>query len=137
VLSNLRNSFWQIDVVDISELKPHEETYIEHVYRLLRDILDKGYIERPILVDINSMTILDGHHRVVALKYLNRRRIPVVLIDYLDDNVVKVYSWRSGYMVTKYDVLYRAKRGLLYPPKTSRHVTSFEIPRIDIDISLL
>jgi len=137
VLSNLRNSLWQIDIVDISELKPHEEIYIEHVHRLLRDILDKGYIERPILVDINSMTILDGHHRVVALKYLNRGRIPVILIDYLNDNIVKVYSWRNGYIVTKYDVLYRAKTGLLYPPKTSRHVTSFEIPKIDLDISLL
>ncbi len=137
MLFNLRNSLWQIDIVDISELKPHEKIDIELVHTLLRDVICKGYIEKPILVDIYSMTILDGHHRVAVLKSLGRRRVPAILVDYLNDNIIKVYSWRNGYIVTKHDVLYRARTGLLYPPKTSRHVTLFEIPRIDIDISLL
>jgi len=110
VLPNLRNSLWQIDIVDISELKPYEEIYIEHVCRLLRNI------SVSVLVDMNSMAILNEDHR--------------------NDSIVKVYSWRDGYMATKYDVLYKAKTGLLYPSKTSRYVTSFEIPRIDLDISL-
>ena len=75
----------------------------------------------PIAVDKKTYVILDGHHRLQALKRLGYTKIPVILIDYHSPNI-KVLAQREGEMVTKDLVIQAALAGKRMPPKTSRHM---------------
>lgn len=76
----------------------------------------------PVLVDRNSFVILDGHHRVLALKRLGCGVIPSYLVDYRDPGV-EVTVWEPATVkITKESILNAALSGNLYPPKTSKHV---------------
>lgn len=46
----------------------------------------------PIVVDRNSLTILDGHHRHQAAVILGLDKIPVILVDYLSEDI-KIENW--------------------------------------------
>lgn len=127
----------RIELVPIDLLKPHEQVISEHVIELLEDISRRGILIKPVLVDEKTLVILDGHHRVEALKRLGAKLIPAVLVDYDDDNCVTVDSWRPDWVVTKNLVRSTALNGGLLPPKTSRHKTLFTIPDVNIPLSLL
>ncbi len=126
----------RIDVVPINSLKSHEQIIEDHVRELMDDIKKRGILIKPILVDAKTMIILDGHHRVEALRRLGRQFIPAVLVDY-DDECVTVSSWRPYWKVSK-DLVRRAGlSGCLLPPKTSRHKVCFEIPEVIYPIERL
>lgn len=126
----------RIDVVPIDALKSHEQIVEDHVKELMDDIKKRGILIKPILVDAKTMIILDGHHRVEALRRLGRKLIPAVLVDY-DDECVTVSSWRPEWKVSK-DLVRRAGlSGRLLPPKTSRHRVCFEIPEVNYPIEKL
>ncbi|MDM7275014.1 MAG: ParB N-terminal domain-containing protein [Thermoprotei archaeon] len=108
----------------------------EGVYGLLHSISFDGLLKYPILVDSKTMIVLDGHHRVEALKLLGCSLIPAILVDY-DDSCVSVSSWRPGVVVTKGMVRASGLSGLPMPPKTSKHRVCFEIPRVDMSLDRL
>ena len=62
----------------LSELRPHEQAIRPRVLRIARSIVETGYVMRPIIVEAESRVILDGHHRVEALRILGARLAPVV-----------------------------------------------------------
>ena len=127
---------YPITLVPLRILKPHEETIEERVERLLEDIQSSRVLRRPILVDLKTMIILDGHHRVEALRRLGAKRIPAVLIDY-DSGEVEVSSWREGFRVDK-DLVRRAGlTGRRLPPRTSRHVVKGRIPEANTPLEEL
>ncbi len=64
--------------------------------------------------------ILNGHHRVEAMRRLGLRRIPAWLLDY-DGDGVELGRWGPGPPIAKAEVLRRARRGQPFPPKTTRH----------------
>ena len=123
-------------LVDINILKPHERTIEERVRLLENDIRKKRVLLKPILVDANTMVILDGHHRVEALRRLGARYIAALLVDY-EDSCVSVSSWRPGWTITKSTVIQAALSGKLFPPRTSRHRLCFKIPSVHIHLNLL
>lgn len=87
-------------------------------------------------MDYKTLVILDGHHRVEALRILGLKRIPALLVDY-DSDCVKVTSWRDGVIVTKSMVREYGLKGILMEPKTSRHMVCFEIPEVNIPLEVL
>jgi len=107
--------------VDIEELKEHEETSEEHVKLLAEEIERDGVLKRAIAVDCKTKVILDGHHRLRALRRLGCNRIPVVFLDY-DDPSIRVLPWRDGESVSKEMVRRAGLSGRKLPPKTTRHV---------------
>lgn len=125
-----------IKLVPIEVLRPHERVIEKHVTELMNDIVRDGRLIYPILVDRETMIILDGHHRVEALKRLGARYIPAILVDYRGDGV-KVSSWRENWAVSKEDVVRAGIEGNLLPPKTSRHITSFDIPAVNVPLDVL
>ena len=125
-----------VSLVPIDALKPHEHVIESHVLELLHDIAQRRKILRPIVVDSRTLVILDGHHRVEALRRLGLRFAPAVLVDY-DSDCVSVSSWRKGYPVTKEIVRKAGLSGYRLPPKTSRHRLCFEIPEVSVGIELL
>ncbi len=121
-------------LVPISILKPHEHIIFDNLKRVLESIVEEGQIHTPIIVDSNTLTILDGHHRVASLKLLAATRAPVLLVDYFSD-VVELDTWRPGVKVTKHQVVRAAERGVLYPPKTTRHKLRIQVPKVSVRLS--
>jgi hypothetical protein len=70
----------------------HEETIPGRVAELKREFLRDGVVRDPVVVDADSCVVLDGMHRVVALRDLNCGCIPVCAVDYLNPSI-KVGAW--------------------------------------------
>jgi len=81
-----------IAIVDVESLHMHEETVPELVDQLVRSFRSDECVKHPIIVDKESMVVLDGVHRVVALRRLGVRRVPACLIDY-NNPAIEVLSW--------------------------------------------
>lgn len=111
--------------INLEELKEHEEIRPEYLESLKNEILSDGILKMPICIDQKTFIILDGHHRLHALKRLGCRRIPCVLVDYQSPEIV-VIPWREGERITKEEIIEVALQGRKMPPKTSKHMIRIE-----------
>jgi L-serine kinase (ADP) len=107
-------------LVPIAKLLAHEEVEEENVAELVDELGRTGVFADPIWVARDSLVILNGHHRVEALRRLHAARVPVWLLDYETD-FVTLEPWRPGLPIAKTEVVRRAQHGPLFPPKTTRH----------------
>ncbi len=110
----------------IEHLLPHERVGKRRVAELKNEIRRDGVLKRPIAVHMlggankGKYMIIDGHHRVEALKSLGLTRAPASVVDYFDSRIT-VRSWRSGKVWDKRSVIRIATIGRLLEPKTTRH----------------
>lgn len=79
-------------IINISSLHLHEETVPDLLQQLIEAIEADGCVRHPIIVDKKSRVVLDGVHRVVALRKLGLNRVPACLVNYTSPSI-KVYSW--------------------------------------------
>ena len=79
-------------LVETVSLRGHEEVIPDNLETRTSKLLSKGFY-KPIIVDRESMVILDGHHKWTAAKSLGLARVPVIMIDYLVDEGVLVDVW--------------------------------------------
>jgi L-serine kinase (ADP) len=107
--------------IEIEALKEHEEIRPDYLEELKNEILFDGILKMPIAVDKNTFIILDGHHRLHALKKIGCKRIPVILFDYQSPEI-EVLPHREGETVTKEMIIETALTGGRMPPKTSKHM---------------
>ena len=123
-------------LVETVSLRGHEEVIPDNLETRTSKLLSKGFY-KPIIVDRESMVILDGHHKWTAAKSLGLARVPVILVDYLVDEGVLVDVWPGcgRESITKTEVLEMGVSGDVFPPKTSRHTLPFKIPSISIPLS--
>ncbi|MGC8933146.1 MAG: ParB N-terminal domain-containing protein [Candidatus Methanodesulfokora sp.] len=121
----------EVFLVPLSYLLPHEHVKRCRAVEIRRNIEESGVFKRPIVVDRETGTILDGHHRFTAAKIVGLTRIPAFLVRYASAEI-EVVGWKDP--VTKRDVLEAALSGKLMPPKTSRHLLPFEQERIDLSL---
>jgi hypothetical protein len=129
-----------VDIIltDIDSLRGHEEVIPDNLERRINKLLDKGFY-KPIIVDRESLVILDGHHKWTAAEKLGLGRVPVVMVDYLDDFALEVGVWPDcgRDAITKEEVLTMGFSEEVFPPKTSRHLFPFRIPSINIPLEEL
>ena len=94
---------------------------------------------KPLLLDLATGTILDGHHRYRVAQRIGLLCVPCVLIDYLEDDTIELDLWpNSGReTISKQDVIDAALSGELMLPKTSRHRLSDHLPPIAVPLSRL
>ena len=71
----------------MNSIVPHEETRPNILSELSRCIARQGYFSQPVMVDRDSLVVLDGTHRVSALKNLHCLRIPACLVNYSDPSI--------------------------------------------------
>ncbi len=83
---------FRLSLVELEELKPHEEVIEKVVQALSEEIRDTRVVHDPLMVDQDDYVILDGMHRYNSLKQLNCRFAPCCLLDY-DSPQIKVGSW--------------------------------------------
>jgi len=60
----------------------------------MENIRRSGVIRRPLVVDASTMTLLDGAHRLEALRRLGASLVPVIAVDYTQ---VEVAGWAREY----------------------------------------
>ncbi len=114
-------------LVPIERLRGHEEFDPTKVDHLVDELLRTGEFTEPIWVARGTFVILNGHHRVEALRRLGARRAAAWIFDYQGD-AVELGRWRPGPPIRKEEVVERATRGELFPPKTTRHRIRIELP---------
>ncbi len=111
--------------IRIEDLKEHEEIRPDYLEALKNEILSDGILKMPIAVDRSTYIILDGHHRLHALKRIGCRKIPAILVDYHSEEI-EVIPWREGEQVTKEMIIQTALSGKRMAPKTSKHMIKVE-----------
>jgi hypothetical protein len=111
----------------------HEEIDTQNLSRI-KSMLSSGWVVPIVVVKVrkNKYLVLDGHHRLNALKELGFDKIPCLLVDYKN---VKLGYWREEYKyIRKKDVIKHALRGEKFPIKTTRH--RFPFSEVDYVMSL-
>ncbi len=68
-------------------LKPHEEIIEGELLSLSRSITHDKVLRHPLVADSKSGVVLDGNHRLVALKQMKCRLAPVALVDYKNPEI--------------------------------------------------
>lgn len=127
----------RVELVDLAWLKPHEEVVPGRVDELVAQFRKYGRVDYAIVVDENSGTIIDGHHRHGALSRLGAKVAPAVLVDYESESI-RVTTWREGEEApTKAEIVAQARAGKLYPPKSTRHDFVRILDPIDVTLEEL
>jgi L-serine kinase (ADP) len=127
-------------LLPIEELRTHEEAEPDRVRRVVRQIRSTGVVKKAIVVDSKSMVVLDGVHRLTALRMLGCVRVPAWVVDYSDEDVVVFSKGRP--QITKDDVVRAATQGPKFPPKTTRHMVKgkdggfVHISKLEGDVSV-
>jgi hypothetical protein len=81
----------EIKIEEIKKLCVHEEIIPRIVERLSGEI-KRGIHKHPVIVDKETLVVLDGMHRVAALQHLGYELIPVCLVDYNNPSI-RVECW--------------------------------------------
>jgi L-serine kinase (ADP) len=74
------------------ELRPHEETVQEDLKGIVKALEQDPVLRHPVIADSATGLVLDGTHRLAALKLLGCLTVPAALIDY-QNPLVKVDRW--------------------------------------------
>jgi len=82
----------KIAIVEVESIHMHEETILELVQKLAADLLKDGIMRHPIIVDQETIVVLDGMHRAAASRMIGCVRIPVCFVDY-ENLWIRVESW--------------------------------------------
>lgn len=81
-----------ITLKKISDLNPHEETVAEDLGKLVSALRENPVLRHPIIADWRTGIVLDGTHRLAAIKQFECNFIPSALVDY-DDPKITVERW--------------------------------------------
>lgn len=114
-------------ILPLSVLKGHEQINEASLADLMALLRHSQVLEEPIWVAREGTVILNGHHRVEALRRLGADRIAAWVFDYESD-LVHLGRWRPGPPIPKSEVIRRAQEGRPFPPKTTRHRLQIDLP---------
>ena len=114
----------RFSIVEIDTLRGHEALDNLKLKSLRDEIENDGILKRPIVVDEKTYVVLDGHHRIGALRQLGCSKIPVYFVNYLSPKI-GVEDSRSGEELPKDVVIKAGLSGNLLPPKSTWHYITF------------
>lgn len=130
-------------LMPIEALRDHEEIKPPALEKLTEAIRNDGELQKPVLVDKVHHVVLDGHHRLNALRAIGVKMVPVYLVDYFDARI-ELHFWPDaevhgfGYdNVDKQAVIDKACAGEVYPPKTTRHIINITVPNYTTPLDIL
>ncbi|ASG68241.1 hypothetical protein fh0823_11950 [Francisella halioticida] len=124
-------------LIKISELIPSEQISEEYADNLCEEISKSKVWKFPILIDINTNIILDGHHRFAVAKKLRFKYIPCILVEF-NSSIISVTSWRTGKEFCKNKILNNALSGNLFEYKTTKNTLHANVGlRSEISLDIL
>ena len=80
-------------MLEIECLRPHEQVDPFRLKDLKKQLANDGFQKDPIIVDEKHLIVIDGHHRILALKALGYHKVVAHKIRYLDDDRVVLGTW--------------------------------------------
>ncbi|MEM4971666.1 MAG: ParB N-terminal domain-containing protein [Sulfolobales archaeon] len=83
---------------DLDSLRPHEESIEERIRYVETSISNTGILRRPLIADEKTGVLIDGTHRYNALKRMGVSIAPVIYVDYLSEDEIKVSRWIRMYI---------------------------------------
>lgn len=89
---NHRELFLDIMLLKTESLLVHEEIIPIRFNDLMKRIEHDGFQSTPVLVDRNTLAVLDGMHRTAVMKALGAQFICVCLLDYFNPSI-KIQRW--------------------------------------------
>lgn len=110
----------KIILLNIKELRPHEEIDPIYFEELKNKVLKMNYWKWPIVVEKDLGIVLDGHHRYKIAKALGFKKIPALVVDYNNLNI-RVLSRRDEIEISKESVIDKVNVKELFPKKTTNH----------------
>ena len=125
-------------LVNISDtyLLPHEDYVKERKNNLQTYLENNDYFILPsIIVCSKTLTIIDGHHRFEIYKSKNIKEIPVLLINYDNENILT----HIENPINKNEIIMKASNKIYLKPKSTKHLIKDidNIVRPLISISIL
>lgn len=122
-------------MLEIRKLHGHELLRPSLLESLFEEIKRDTYLKKPILVADEYFVVLDGHHRLEALRLLGCRLIPAYVVNYFSP-VVSVTTWPGAIVseVTKEEVIRRGLTDDCFPPKTTRHTLNIQLEARPTDL---
>lgn len=114
-------------ILPLSVLRSHEQLNEVTLAELTAVLRDAQVLEEPIWVARGEFVILNGHHRAEALRRLGADRIACWVFDY-ESETVELGRWQPGPPIAKSEVVRRAREGRPFPPKTTRHHVTIDLP---------
>ena len=123
-------------MVEVNWLKPHEQIKSKARDKLLDMTKRWGGFTKPVLVDSVTGSLLDGHHRLSVAQELGLSKIPAICLDYLSSEDITLELWPNTDLesITKSMVIQMCESGDLFPPKTTKHTTIFDLPPILVSL---
>lgn len=128
------NDDWPIHLIATDLILPNEQHIEARLLEVIDSIMRSGRWTEPIVVEKESLAVMDGHHRLAAAKWLALPRVPCLMLDYAQ---VAVEARRGEYCVDGERIIERSRSRMLYPPKTTRHIFSRALPTCDLDLVVL
>ncbi len=113
-----------IAISNIEDLYLHEEIVPDLLEQLTQAIDSDGYVKHPIIVDGGSLVVLDGMHRVAALKHLELKRVPVCFVDY-ENPAITVGCWYRA--IQGSEIVLGGMKGQDYVVEEQKDVEELEI----------
>ena len=123
-------------MVEVDWLKPHEQIKSKARDKLLDMTKRWGGFTKPVLVDSVTGSLLDGHHRLSVAQELGLSKIPAICLDYLSSEDITLELWPNTDFdsITESMVIQMCESGDLFPPKTTKHTTIFDLPPILVSL---
>ncbi len=119
------------DLLAIESLKPHEDFIVDRMRGIKAEIAESKELRTPLWVEKNYGVVLNGHHRLQALKELGAREVPCVLVDYASFSVrLELCPGAALAGIDKQMVLQAGLSGQLLPPRSSYHSLSGRVPEL-------
>lgn len=123
---------FEIAMLPIDVLKPHEKGSPLYLELLKQEIMRDGFLRHPIIADKNTLVILDGMHRWLALQSLGYDLIPTILVDVFQNIGIHVgrrridrFTNRPNREITVKDVISAGIEERLMQPRSTRHFFPF------------
>ncbi|MEN4892414.1 ParB N-terminal domain-containing protein [Erwinia billingiae] len=123
-------------LLQLNKLKPHEDIDPASLDLIASKILGDGFWFIPIVIDEATGIIMDGHHRYNFAVRSGFSVIPCYELSYSSEKV-KVFDWRSGEPFSNERIIEKVNEGLIFPPKTTRHVFDMVFDTVQVEIRSL
>ncbi len=85
--------YLRLGVVRLSDLIPHEATNPLRVKEVKYSIRNLRRVLKPVITDLRTGVVIDGHHRVEALKELGLKYVPAIMINYRELRPPKPFNY--------------------------------------------
>lgn len=127
---------YTLDLVAVDSIVETEEHIPDRVEWLLDKINREKVWRIPIILERNTLAVMDGHHRLNVAKKMGLSRIPAILMDYYSDNII-VTSWRDDVYIDKEVVIEYISKKKKFPHKTTKHIIYPQPEEVEIPVSFL